>query len=162
MRQYVRRMVGAKKREIYERNVTESFRAKYQKVQELRTRMAEGDLDVEDEWMAAAGDLVQDFRSFRNFYPWDKYLSYMGFGSFFKENKRPDPANGGEPQAGERTREGTRAETVAPQGQEELAAMADRLQKSEFIMLFIMYIYWYIHTDYHIQTSPQERKEMQR
>lgn len=136
-KQYVRRMVGAKKREIYERNVTESFRAKYQKVQELRTRIADGDLDLEDEWMAAAGDLVDDFRSFKDFYPWDKYLTYMGYGSFFKENKPKESQGEDTTQAGGRTREGTRAETVAPQGQEELAAMAERLQKSESIFLSV-------------------------
>lgn len=134
-RQYLRRMVGGAKREMYEQNVAESFRTKYQKVQELRARIAGGDLDAEEEWMAAAGDLVDDFRSFKEFYPWDKYLSFMGYGSFFKENVRKNEGQqASEPmqQDGGRTREGTRAATVAPQGQEELAAMAERLQKSMF------------------------------
>lgn len=133
-RQYLRRMVGGAKREMYEQNVAESFRTKYQKVQELRSRIAGGDLDAEEEWMAAAGDLVDDFRSFKEFYPWDKYLSFMGYGSFFKENvRRNEGQQASEPvqQDGGRAREGTRAGTVAPQGQEELAAMAERLQKSK-------------------------------
>lgn len=133
-RQYLRRMVGGAKREMYEQNVAESFRTKYQKVQELRARIANGDLDAEEEWMAAAGDLVDDFRSFKEFYPWDKYLTFMGYGSFFKENVRKNEGQrASEPvqQDGGRTREGTRAATVAPQGQEELAAMAERLQKSK-------------------------------
>lgn len=135
-RQYVRRMVGRAKRDMYEQSVTETFRIKYQNVQELRARIAGGDLNVEDEWMAAAGDLVDDFRSFKEFYPWDKYLSFMGYGSFFKENaKKNEEQQADEPEQREnvgRMREGTRAATVAPQGQEELAAMAERLQKSEF------------------------------
>lgn len=32
-------------------------------------------------WMNAAKDLTDDFRSFRTFYPWDKYLRFMGFSS---------------------------------------------------------------------------------
>jgi general transcription factor 3C polypeptide 3 (transcription factor C subunit 4) len=28
--------------------------------------------------MAAARDLVDDFRSFRRFYTWDKYVKYLG------------------------------------------------------------------------------------
>ncbi|CAN8096486.1 unnamed protein product [Discula destructiva] len=139
-RQYVRRMVGRGKRELYEQKVTESFRTQYQKVQELRARVADGDLEAEDEWMTAAGHLVDDFRSFKEFYPWDKYLSYMGYGSFFKENKRkPDPVQlGGQqgreetgaPQETRGTGEDAQAETAGPQGQGELTAMAERLQKN--------------------------------
>lgn len=42
-------------------------------------------------WMNAAKDLTDDFRSFRTFYPWDKYLRFMGFSS------RQLPLTGAEP-----------------------------------------------------------------
>lgn len=136
-RQYVRRMAGRANREKYEEKVTESFRGKYQKVLELRERMVTGDLAAEDEWMAAAQDLVEDFRSFKEFYPWDKYLNFMGYGSFFQENKKRAQEKQAAEEAGEEVGDGharSRAGTVAPQ-QPELAAMAERLQHSKFMHL---------------------------
>lgn len=133
-RQYVRRMAGKAKREMYEHNVTESFRNKYHRVQELRERMATGDLEAEDEWMAAAQDLVDDFRSFKEFYPWEKYLNFMGYGSFFQENRKRAQEKQQAGDTGEGDEEGrarSRAGTVAPQGNPELAAMAERLQQSK-------------------------------
>lgn len=132
-RQYVRRMAGRANREMYENKVTESFRSKYHKVLELRERMAAGDLAAEDEWMAAAQDLVVDFRSFKEFYPWDKYLNFMGYGSFFQENRKRAQEKQAAEEAGEGADGGgarSRAGTVAPQ-QPELAAMAERLQNSK-------------------------------
>lgn len=139
-RQYVRRMAGRANREKYEQKVTESFRSKYQKVLELRERMAAGDLAAEDEWMAAAQDLVEDFRSFKEFYPWDKYLNFMGYGSFFQENKKRAQERHAAEEAGEGVGDGrarSRAGTVAPQ-QTGLTAMAERLQHSESITLSIV------------------------
>lgn len=129
-RQYVRRMASKAKREMYEHNVTESFRNKYQRVQELREKMASGDTEAEDEWMAAAQDLVDDFRSFKEFYPWDKYLNFMGYGSFFEDNRRKAQ----EKQQAETEGAGVEQETTeggAVHGGGELAAMAERLQQSK-------------------------------
>lgn len=30
-------------------------------------------------WMAAAQDLIEDFRGFKTFYPWDKYVRFLGY-----------------------------------------------------------------------------------
>lgn len=133
-RQYIRRLVGKAKREQYEQNVTEVFRDKYHKVRELRARMGAGDLEAEDEWMAAAQDLVDDFRSFKEFYPWDKYLSFMGYGSFFQENmkkaqEKSAAGEAGQGEVGERAQ--SRAGTVAPQDNPGLVVMAERLQHSK-------------------------------
>ncbi|KAF3770208.1 TPR-like protein, partial [Cryphonectria parasitica EP155] len=126
-RQHMRRMASKAKREIYEHNVTESFQSKYHKVQELRERMASGDIEAEDEWMAAAQDLVDDFRSFKEFYPWDKYLNFMGYGSFFKENEK----RAAERHAAEDGRSERAGTAAAPGGgNRELAAMAERLQQN--------------------------------
>lgn len=135
-RQYVRRMANKAKRQEYEDKVTEGFRNKYQKAQELRERMAAGDLAAEEEWMAAAQTLVDDFRSFKDFYPWDKYLSFMGYGSFFQENRQKPKdkqrAETTEPETNEFGRARSRAGTVAP-GEAQLTAMAERLQQSKYI-----------------------------
>lgn len=120
-RQHMRRMASKAKRDVYEQNVTDSFRSKYHKVQQLRERMANGDVEAEDEWMGAAQDLVDDFRSFKEFYPWDKYLNFLGYGSFFQENKK----------TGEEGHHEQREATGQPTGNSELAAMAERLQQSK-------------------------------
>lgn len=128
-RQYVRHMATKAKREMYEHTVTESFRKKYQTAQELREKMAIGNKEAEDEWMAAAQDLVDDFRSFKEFYPWDKYMNFMGYGSFFEENRR-------KAQEKQQTEIGNAevapedAERDAATGGNNLVAMAERLQQS--------------------------------
>lgn len=139
-RVYVRRMANKQQREKYEESVTNNFKEKYQRVLELRRQMASGDKEAEAEWMAAAQDLVDDFRSFKEFYPWDKYLSFMGYGSFFRENRRKkereqehqqqqeeeEEREGGEERGDSQIDE----EATEPQETSGLAAMAERLQKS--------------------------------
>lgn len=143
-RQYVRRMAGKAKRELYEHNVTESFRSKYQRAQDLREGMASGDKEAQDEWMAAAQDLVDDFRSFKEFYPWDKYLSFMGYGSFFEENRRKAQERAQEKAQQKQQQQQEEAEVenadeapeheahqrAATPGGNDLIAMAERLQQS--------------------------------
>jgi general transcription factor 3C polypeptide 3 (transcription factor C subunit 4) len=38
-------------------------------------------------WMDAAKDLVDAFRSFKDFYPWDQYLNFLGYSSLFEERE---------------------------------------------------------------------------
>ncbi|KAJ9154733.1 Transcription factor tau subunit sfc4 [Pleurostoma richardsiae] len=102
----VRRLGTAAKRREYEEAVTANFKEKYSLVRELRSRVASGDKNAMQQWMAAAKDLVDDFRSFREFYPWDKYLQFLGYGSFFQENARQ------------------------PHAKSDMAAMAERLQQN--------------------------------
>jgi general transcription factor 3C polypeptide 3 (transcription factor C subunit 4) len=47
----------------------------------LKEQIQHGRHDLITEWMAAAKDLVDEFRSFREFYPWDKYLKFLGVGN---------------------------------------------------------------------------------
>jgi general transcription factor 3C polypeptide 3 (transcription factor C subunit 4) len=58
--------------------------------------------------MEAAQDLIEDFRSFKTFYPWDKYVHFLGY---------PGAAQ-------------TQAQTGATPLDADLAAMADRLSHS--------------------------------
>ncbi|KAK7733961.1 transcription factor TFIIIC subunit tfc4 [Cytospora paraplurivora] len=134
-RVYVRRMANKAQREKYEESVTNNFKEKYQRVLELREQVASGDKAAEEEWMAAAQDLVDDFRSFKEFYPWDKYLSFMGYGSFFQENRkkkeREQQEQEGRPKDEEGEEGGVDEEAVEPaQETSGLAAMAERLQQN--------------------------------
>lgn len=140
-RVYVRRMANKQQREKYEESVTNNFKEKYQRVLELRRQMASGDKEAEAEWMAAAQDLVDDFRSFKEFYPWDKYLSFMGYGSFFRENRRKKEREQEQQQQQEEEEEERAGgeergdgqigkEANEPQETSGLAAMAERLQKN--------------------------------
>lgn len=47
-------------------------------VQELKERIRDGDESVVPAWMAAAQELIDDFRSYRKFYSWDNYLKFLG------------------------------------------------------------------------------------
>ena len=47
-------------------------------VQELKARIRDGDEGVVPAWMAAAKELIDDFRSYRKFYSWDNYLKFLG------------------------------------------------------------------------------------
>ncbi|CAI0643865.1 unnamed protein product [Colletotrichum noveboracense] len=51
---------------------------RYEVVRNLKRDIQAGDHSLIPQWMAAAGELVGDFRSFRKFYPWDKYLKFLG------------------------------------------------------------------------------------
>lgn len=140
-RVYIRRMANKAQREKYEESVTNNFKDKYQRVLDLREQVKGGDRAAEEEWMAAAQDLVDDFRSFKEFYPWDKYLNFMGYGSFFQENrKRREQLQQQQQQQEQQEQEAQQQERAggdqeaadAPEPNNELEAMAERLQQSKF------------------------------
>ncbi|PQE13109.1 hypothetical protein CJF30_00003016 [Rutstroemia sp. NJR-2017a BBW] len=41
--------------------------------------MREGEVEATNIWMEAARDLIDDFRGFKTFYPWDKYVKFLGY-----------------------------------------------------------------------------------
>ncbi len=49
----------------------------YEIVRDLKLRISEGQINLNDEWMSASRDLVDDFRSLKRFYSWDKYLHFL-------------------------------------------------------------------------------------
>ncbi|XWW99052.1 hypothetical protein V2A60_007057 [Cordyceps javanica] len=49
----------------------------YEIVRDLKLRISQGQVDLTGEWMNASRDLVDDFRSLKRFYSWDKYLHYL-------------------------------------------------------------------------------------
>jgi general transcription factor 3C polypeptide 3 (transcription factor C subunit 4) len=57
----------------------EQLRAQLLRLRRYRDGMRNGDVDAIQIWMEAAGTLTDDFRSFKAFYPWDKYVRFEGY-----------------------------------------------------------------------------------
>jgi general transcription factor 3C polypeptide 3 (transcription factor C subunit 4) len=96
-----------------ERQRQESLRAERLQEQYTVMRLEQSGMRARREgptlaWMEAAQDLIEDFRSFKTFYPWDKYVHFLGYT--------------GSAQA--------QAHTGATPLDADLAAMADRLSHS--------------------------------
>ncbi|KAI6598929.1 hypothetical protein MCOR08_006065 [Pyricularia oryzae] len=96
---------GESARKKFEDEVTARLRERYTECQRLKAQMdanvaASGGHDTNDpvvaEWMSAAKELVDDFRSFREFYSWERYVSSLGYGNFFKAEASADGNTGDE------------------------------------------------------------------
>ena len=57
----------------------ERLQNQYFCLRENRDKMRNGDPVATGLWMEAASILTDDFRSFKTFYPWDKYLRFLGY-----------------------------------------------------------------------------------
>jgi general transcription factor 3C polypeptide 3 (transcription factor C subunit 4) len=57
----------------------EQLRAQLFRLSKYRDGMRNGDVEAIQIWMEAAGTLTDDFRSFKAFYPWDKYVRFEGY-----------------------------------------------------------------------------------
>ncbi|KKA30244.1 hypothetical protein TD95_005325, partial [Thielaviopsis punctulata] len=51
---------------------------KYGEAQVMRERLAQGDHALFSEWMMVTKELIDDFRSSKKFYTWDRYLKLLG------------------------------------------------------------------------------------
>ncbi|KAI5808754.1 hypothetical protein DFH27DRAFT_589841 [Peziza echinospora] len=74
---------------------TEQTIAKYRKLDYLRPRMEAGDPDAVRDWLDTAGDLVDDFRNTRAFYPCERSQEFKGFATTARRRaaKRGTDAN---------------------------------------------------------------------
>lgn len=113
-----RRLLEPSQRQKYEEQRAESLKEKYRVCQELKGRIGTDDEMAIETWMAAAKELTDDFRSFKEFYPWDKYLRFLGYSSLFE---RKD---------------------VYASKQSDLAAMAARLRQSRQIRIYVGCVLW--------------------
>lgn len=50
----------------------------YETVRELKRQIQDGREDLVEAWMQSSQELVDDFRSLKQFYTWDKYLQFLG------------------------------------------------------------------------------------
>jgi len=73
-----RRLVDPSKRRENEIERARRLSSQYLIVQRLKCQIKAGRTDLVPEWMAAGRELIDDFRSSRKFYSWDKYLKFMG------------------------------------------------------------------------------------
>jgi len=71
--------------------------------------MRAGNKDATSTWMDAARELIDDFRAFKQFYPWDKYVQFLGYSN---------------------TRRAPQLKDITPLDSD-LAAMADRISNSK-------------------------------
>lgn len=55
--------------------------SQYQILRTEHPGLRAGDPKSTAAWMMAAKILTDDFRSFKPFYPWDKYLKFLGYGN---------------------------------------------------------------------------------
>lgn len=63
---------------------TEHTLFKWQKLSIVRDRMLQGDRQAVNEWLDTAGDMVDDFRNVRAFYPSEKSTKFKGIISVAK------------------------------------------------------------------------------
>ncbi|KLU83519.1 hypothetical protein MAPG_02577 [Magnaporthiopsis poae ATCC 64411] len=90
-----RRLGDKSTRRRFEEEVAARLREKFELCRRLKAEMAatrdddDGGSGMMAEWMGAAKELVDDFRSFRDFYSWEKYVSSLGYGNFFKMDGEP-------------------------------------------------------------------------
>lgn len=73
-----KRLVGPDQRRREERERADELSRRFTEVRNLKRDIRGGARDKAASWMAAARDLVDDFRSFRQFYTWDKYVKFLG------------------------------------------------------------------------------------
>ncbi|AEO69190.1 uncharacterized protein THITE_71589 [Thermothielavioides terrestris NRRL 8126] len=74
-----RRLIDAEKRRQQELVMTAQAAKNFQRLQAVQDRALAGDEQAKAEWMKAAKLLVDDFRSYKQFYPWEKYLKLLGY-----------------------------------------------------------------------------------
>ena len=103
-----RRLLNAEKRRQQDMEMTAEASKNYQRMEETKEGFAAGDEQATAAWMKAAKELIDDFRSYKDFYPWDKYIKYLGYGG--------NVIQGGQ--------------AAAPARNMKLAAMAERLQQN--------------------------------
>lgn len=60
---------------------TVAVRTQYIRLQRLTKAMRAGDEEARLEWMDLAKELIAEFRRQKVFYPWDKYIRFLGYGN---------------------------------------------------------------------------------
>ncbi|XP_044718027.1 transcription factor tau subunit sfc4 [Hirsutella rhossiliensis] len=89
-----RRLAAPDKRLQEERARAFKLSSQYEAVRDLKQQIAAGRHDLVPAWMATSKELVDDFRSLKRFYTWDKYLYFLG-------SKHHVPAPDAEPEDSE-------------------------------------------------------------
>ncbi|KAJ4304323.1 transcription factor TFIIIC subunit tfc4 [Collariella sp. IMI 366227] len=75
-----RRLINAEKRRQQELEMTAEAAKNFQRLQAVQDSALAGDEQAKNDWMKMAKALVDDFRGYKQFYPWDKYIKFLGYG----------------------------------------------------------------------------------
>ena len=73
-----KRLAGADKRLQDEQARAVKLSHQYEAVRDLKRQILAGHDELIPAWMATSKELVDDFRSLKRFYSWDKYLHFLG------------------------------------------------------------------------------------
>lgn len=84
-----RRLAAPDKRLQEEKARAVKLSSQYETVRNLKQQIASGRHDLVPAWIATSKELVDDFRSLKRFYTWDRYLFFIG-------SKHHPPAPGGD------------------------------------------------------------------
>ncbi|KIN06080.1 hypothetical protein OIDMADRAFT_24417 [Oidiodendron maius Zn] len=74
-----RRLADPTEKQKEEKARAEQLQSQYYTMRKEHKGMRNGDVKAATNWMDAARDLTDDFRSFKLFYPWDKYIKFLGY-----------------------------------------------------------------------------------
>ncbi|KAK1751927.1 transcription factor tau subunit sfc4 [Echria macrotheca] len=123
-----RRLLNAEKRRQQELERTAEAARNYQAMQEAREGFVAGDEQATAIWMKAARNLIDDFRSYKDFYPWDKYIKYLGYDGTELQQSAAPARNMKLAAMAERLRQG-----LAPvEGQEQASKMPIKILPPDF------------------------------
>ena len=107
-----KRLANADKRRKDEQARALKLTEQYEVVRRLRQQINDGREDLLPAWMASSKELVDDFRSLKKFYTWEKYLHFLGSkGTMQQQSESEQPKN-------------------------ELSQMYERLARSELFKMF--------------------------
>lgn len=84
-----RRLGGSAEKQRQEMERKNAMLDKYRAAADLRPQVAGGDPEAMARWMSVAKDLVDDFRSSKQFFPWDKYVRFMGYNTILSTDAIP-------------------------------------------------------------------------
>ena len=87
-----RRLINAEKRRQQELEMTAEAARNFARLQEVQDRALAGDEHAKGDWMKAAKELVDDFRSYKQFYPWEKYIKFLGYAANNVQGQAAVPA----------------------------------------------------------------------
>lgn len=88
-----KRLAGADKRRKEEQARALKLTEQYEVVRRLRQQINDGREDLLSAWMASSKELVDDFRSLKKFYTWEKYLHFLGSKSTIQQSETDQPKN---------------------------------------------------------------------
>lgn len=74
-----RRLADPAERRKEEQARAEQLQTQYSIMRKEHDKMRAGNTTSLDLWMEAAKELIDDFRGFKTFYPWDKYVRFLGY-----------------------------------------------------------------------------------